>query len=568
LLLAALALLVSGTARAQPSPAELFGPLFEAVQTQRVFADGKTFVDAVPKRDARAILADYQRQMPKDTAALRAFVLTNFAVPGVNDSESLDPRRHIRTLWPQLVRPPLEPEAGSSALSVPAPYVVPGGRFRELYYWDSYFTMLGLNVDGQQPLVEAMLADFTYAIERHGHIPNGMRSYYLSRSQPPFFALMLDLSRNAEPAVAARRLAALRREHAFWMKGANCIDATGACLRVVQMPDGTLLNRYYDDRDTPRDESFAEDMATADQARTAGRERRVVQRNLRAGAESGWDFSSRWLGDGRLLATIRTVDIVPVDLNSLMLAMEERIAARCRASADAICAKEFAGLATRRKAAISRYFWVAAEGRFADWDRIGHKPTPVLSAATAFPLFVGAATPAQAKATAATIRAKLLAPGGLRTTRNRTGHQWDAPNGWAPLQWIALDGLARYSEVDLAREIARRWVKTVARTFAETGKMLEKYDVEERKPGGGGEYPTQDGFGWTNGVFSAIDARWPDLRRDRDPRAASVGPAAAEAQPRCQGCKRRAPGGSVAQATQANACLAGCAARVAHPRRN
>ena len=539
LFLAALALLVSGTARAQQSPAELFGPLFEAVQTQHVFADGKTFVDAVPKRDARAILADYQRQRPKDTAALRAFVIANFAVPGINDSEFVDPRRHIRTLWPQLVRPPLESEPGSSALSVPTPYVVPGGRFRELYYWDSYFTMLGLNVDGQQPLVEALLDNFTYAIERHGHVPNGMRSYYLSRSQPPFFALMLDLSPNAEPAVAARRLAALRREHAFWMKGARCIDRAGACLRVVRMPDGTLLNRYYDDRDTPRDESFAEDIATADQAHAIGRERAVVQRNLRAGAESGWDFSSRWLGDGRTLARIRTVDIVPVDLNSLMLAMEERIAARCRASDDAICAKEFAGLAARRKAAISRYFWVAAEGRFADWDRIAHKPTPVLSAATAFPLFVGAATAVQAKATAATIRAKLLAPGGLRTTRNRTGHQWDAPNGWAPLQWVAIDGLARYSEVDLAREIASRWVRTVAHTFAETGKMLEKYDVEESKAGGGGEYPTQDGFGWTNGVFSAIDARWPDLRRDRDQRAASAGPAVGEAQPRCRACERR-----------------------------
>ncbi len=502
-------LLAGGAATAQRSPSDLFGPLFRDVQTGHVFADGKTFVDAVPKREAAAILADYRARPPADAAALRAFVLANFIVPGVNDRADL--RAHVRALWPILVRAPEVPAPGSSALALPAPYVVPGGRFREMYYWDSYFTMLGLAADRQQPLVESMLADFTAVIERYGHIPNGMRSYYLSRSQPPFFALMLDLSTDADPALAARRLAALRREHDWWMAGAACLDRTGACARVVRMPDGSLLNRYFDDRDTPREESYAEDVATARQAVALGRAAPIVRRDLRAAAESGWDFSSRWLGDGRTLATIRTGAIVPVDLNSLMLAMEERIAARCRAAGDAACADRFTALARARRAAIARYCWDAPQGRFADWDRVDRAPTSVLSAATLYPLFVGAATPAQAAAVAATVRRSLLAPGGLRTTTRRTGLQWDAPNGWAPLQWIAIDGLARYGETGLAREVARRWTVTVTTTYAETGKLLEKYDVEERRPGGGGEYPTQDGFGWTNGVASAIDARWPDL---------------------------------------------------------
>lgn len=500
-------------AQTQQSPAELFGPLFEAVQTSRVFPDGKTFVDAVPRRDPAAILADYRRQPPADATTLRAFVLANFSVPGINDHEAADVRRHVQSLWPMLVRQPVAPAPGSSAIALPQPYVVPGGRFREMYYWDSFFTMLGLAVDGQQPLVESMLADFTEVIERHGHIPNGMRTYYLSRSQPPFYALMLDLSRDADAATATRRLAALRREYAYWMKGKDCLDTSGACRRVVKMPDGTLLNRYYDDRDTPRDESFAEDVATAAEAKPAGRSAAVVRRDLRAGAESGWDFSSRWLADGKSLATIRTTAIVPVDLNSLMLAMEERIAARCKSAGDAACTTQFTALAGKRRAAIGRYFWVARESRFADWDRETRKPTAALSAAALYPLFVGAATPGQAKATATTVRAKLLAPGGLRTTTVRTGLQWDVPNGWAPLQWVAIDGLARYGETDLARDIAGRWMGTVARAYAETGKMLEKYDVEERKPGGGGEYPNQDGFGWTNGVASAIDERWPDLMK-------------------------------------------------------
>ena len=492
------------------SPADLYGPLFRAVQSLHVFADGKTFVDATPKRAIAAIMADYARTRPSDAAALKAFVLANFVVPGENDRGTGDLRTHVRTLWPQLVRQPIVPGPGSSALPLPAPYVVPGGRFREIYYWDSYFTMLGLKVDGQQPLVESMLDNFTSLIERYGHIPNGTRSYYLSRSQPPYFALMLDLSENRDPAVARRRLAALRSEHAYWMKGTACAAGKSACLRVVRMPDGSLLNRYYDDRDTPRDESYAEDVETA--AKAAPRPAASTQRDLRAGAESGWDFSSRWLRDPQSLATIHTTDIVPVDLNSLLWAMERRIAAQCRRAGDTACDTQFTTLAARRKVSIDRYLWRANGARYADWDLTTAKPTASVNAAILYPLFVGLAAPTQARAVAKTTRAALVAKGGLRTTTLRTGLQWDEPNGWAPLQWVAIVGLEQAGERSLARDIAQRWLGTVGAAYAETGKMLEKYNIEERTPGGGGEYPVQDGFGWTNGVTSAILDRYPDLQ--------------------------------------------------------
>ncbi|WP_334656892.1 alpha,alpha-trehalase TreF [Sphingomonas panaciterrae] len=494
---------------AQQSPAALYGDLFAAVQTGRLFPDSKTFADAAPKRDPQAIMADYNRQKPATPQALRTFVLANFTIPGVNDRGATDLRRHIRNLWPVLVRQPDAAVAGSSLLPMPQPYVVPGGRFREMYYWDSYFTMLGLAVDGQQPLVESMLANFTDTIERYGHIPNGMRTYYLGRSQPPFYALMLDLSKDDDPALAAKRLSALKKEHAYWLKGASCLDASGACARVVRMPDGSLLNRYWDDRPLPRDESFAEDVITAKE--DSSRPAEVMYRHLRAGAESGWDYSSRWLADPQRLASIRTTDIVPVDLNSLMLIMEEAIARRSAAAGDRTEAARFGVMAAKRRAALNRYFWVAKDGRYADWDRVARAPTPRVSAAMLFPLFAGAASPQQARAVAATVRRDLLATGGLRTTPIRTGQQWDNPNGWAPLQWVAIAGLERSGQGQLAREIATRWLGTVEAAFAATGKMLEKYDVEERKPGGGGEYPTQDGFGWTNGVTSAILERYRDF---------------------------------------------------------
>jgi len=493
------------TAQIPASPQELYGPLFEAVQLERVFPDSKTFVDMIPREPPAAIMAAWRAERPTSRAALSAFVARHFSTANaVHPHPTM--REHIRALWPILAHPPLAVPEGASALPLGATSIVPGGRYQEFYYWDTYFTMLGLKADGQQALIDNMLANFTSLIERYGHIPNGTRTYYLSRSQPPYYALMLDLSDNRDPALARQRLAALRKEHVYWMAGAGCIGSAGACQHVVRMPDGSLLNRYWDARDTPRDESYAEDRATS--AAAAPRPASEVNRDLRAAAESGWDFGSRWLADGRTLSTIHTTDIVPVDLNSLMWNMERSIARRCAAIGDLACARDFTRRAEARKAAMTKYLWASKEDRFADYDRKARTSTPVISAALLEPLFVGLATPEQAHAMAQLTEAKLVGPGGLRTSLSRTGQQWDAPNGWAPLQWVAIDGLERYGEGKLARDIARRWFDTVAAFYVDTGRLIEKYDVEERKAGGGGEYAVQDGFGWTNGVTAALMDRY------------------------------------------------------------
>lgn len=504
LALVALATMGQAAPSPQPPPQVLFGPLFEAVQAARLYPDSKTFADATPREAPDAVMAAWRAEQPQGPAALRAFVNRHFVVPAEPGTRpSL--REHIAALWPQLTRPALTPPPGSSALAMPQPYVVPGGRFREIYYWDSYFTMLGLKADGQDALIAGMLDDFDSLVARYGFVPNGTRTYYLGRSQPPFLALMADLDPRHDAATAARHLAALRAEHAFWMKGAAAARKSGASARVVRMPDGSLLNRYWDDAPGPRDESWREDVATA---RASGRPADQVYTDLRAGAESGWDYSSRWLGDPARLETIRTTQIVPVDLNSLLWAQEKAIARRCAEAGDRACAADFAAQADARARAIQRWLWLPAQGRFADWDRESRQASPRVSAATLYPLFVGLARPDQAQAVARLVRAQLLAPGGLRTTPLRTGQQWDDPNGWAPLQWIAHEGLLRYGEGDLAAQIARAWLGTVQAAYDSTGKMLEKYDVEAHAPGGGGEYPLQDGFGWTNGVTRVFLERY------------------------------------------------------------
>jgi alpha,alpha-trehalase len=495
-----------------PTPAQLFGPLFVRVQMDAIFPDGMTFVDAVPKAAPSIILRRYRKHYPRTRAALRRFVEQNFTLPAP-DRTRVPPaptlRAHIALLWPLLTRPATVPPLYSSLLYVPKPYIVPGGRFREFYYWDSYFTMLGLIPDGRMASARDLIDDFSYLIRTYGHIPNGNRTFYLSRSQPPVYYLMVALLDPHDPARAwADHLAELKREYAYWMEGAAGLHPGQARRNVVEMPDGAPLNRYWSSADTPRDESYRDDVLTA---KASGRPPARVYRDLRAAAESGWDFSSRWLGDEHHLTTIRTTDIVPIDLNSLLYGMERAIARGCAAAHHPACARRFAARARRRRSAIDRYLWDRRLGYFSDYDWRSGRRTGELTAATLYPLFVHLADAHQANSVAAVARARLLKRGGLVTTTIVTGQQWDAPNGWAPLQWIAIKGLRHYGHARLAYCIARRWIATVRRVYAHTGKLVEKYNVERELPGGGGEYPLQDGFGWTNGVTEALLTLYPRL---------------------------------------------------------
>lgn len=481
--------------RAEPSPADLYGPLLAKVQERAILPDGKTFVDALPRRSVAAIMKDFAH-LPAGDDALRAFVTDNFELPRTSsDAQPGAPaaplRDHIRALWKDLARAPDGQSDRGSALPVRHRHVVPGGRFREIYYWDSFFTMLGLVRDGEHELANGIVDAMTDLIEAHGHIPNGTRTYYLGRSQPPLYHMMVELLGDERPDVAARRLSAMKREHGWWMDGAENLAPGEQNARAARLADGALLNRYWDPRSTPRDESWREDVATAAES---GRRIDEVYRHLRAGAESGWDFSSRWL-NGDTLSSIRTTAITPVDLNAFLFGLETAIAGCGDAEAG-----HYAQLAEDRRDAMHRHLWNVEGGYFADYDIDEDALRPALTAAALAPLLVGAATQEQADATARAVEDVLLAPGGLNTTLMQTGQQWDRPNGWAPLQWIAVAGLERYGHDVLAREIASRWVDTVGATFARTGLLFEKYDVERAGVGGGGEYATQTGFGWTNGV--------------------------------------------------------------------
>ena len=519
LFVALLALVAEGaTAQAlPPSPRQLYPGLFEAVQLGRVYPDGKTFVDALPKAPAATIRAAYRAQRTQAGFDLKAFTRTYFDAPvaGTDTYRSnvaAGLRAHLDTLWTVLQRrPDAQAAPETSLLPLPRPYLVPGGRFREVYYWDSYFTMLGLVEARRVGLVRDMVDNFAYLVNRYGFIPNGNRTYYLTRSQPPFFARMVELLARAQgDSVRARYQAPLLREYRYWMAGAEALKPGTAAGPVVRLPAGEVLNRYWDASDQPREESYAEDVAAAKLSKQPPAQ---FYRHVRAAAASGWDFSSRWFGPAGTLGTIHTTDLVAVDLNCLLYGLEQTLARGYERQGNPAQAKAFWQKAASRRQAILRYCWNAPTGWFADYDWRQQRRSPQRTLAAVFPLTTGVATAAQARQVAAGLRRDFLRPGGLVTALPRSGQQWDAPNAWAPLQWMAIAGLTRYNQLTLADTVARRWTALNSRVFTQTGKLLEKYDVvNPNAAAGGGEYPLQDGFGWTNGVLLWLLNRYPEAK--------------------------------------------------------
>lgn len=498
LLLAGMVITLMAVAQLPSPPDKIYGDLFREVQMNRIFPDGKTFVDCIPKRNPKEIMADYHRHKTDKGFNLKKFVDENFTPPKAPQLNYVtiekDVVKHIKNLWSVLKRSPDSPVAGSSLLPLPYPYIVPGGRFREIYYWDSYFTMLGLQESGETQMIENMINNFAYLINQYGFIPNGNRSYYLSRSQPPYFSVMVELLAGIKGnQVYAIYLPALEKEYAYWM------DKTDSTQHVVAMPDGSTLNRYYDRWAVPREESYREDVETA---KASGRDEKVVYRNLRSGAECGIDFSSRWFADGKNLTTIQVLDLIPVDLNCLLYHLEITLARAYKERGNLLRERYFAQIAERRKQAINKYCWSEENQWYVDYNFVTQTQSPELTISGMAPLFFNVAPDEMIPAVTKVLEEKFVQPGGVVTSLKNTGEQWDAPNGWPPLEWLTIKGLENYKQHALAKEIAERWMKLNIRVFHETGKLMEKYDVMDiHKPAGGGEYPSQDGFGWTNGVL-------------------------------------------------------------------
>ncbi|MBD3748096.1 MAG: alpha,alpha-trehalase TreA [Sphingobacteriales bacterium] len=486
------------------TPDQIYGELFKRVQMEKVFADGKIFVDLIPKQSPAIIMNLYTEQRDKKDFSLKYFVETNFEFPKSNLSE-FGVKEHIKTLWKTLERKPDIIQNGSSLIPLPYSYIVPGGRFREIYYWDSYFTMLGLEESGEFNTIENMVKNFAFLIDQFGHIPNGNRTYYLSRSQPPFFALMVELlSKIKGQQIYREFLPELLKEHRYWTSEN----------RLIKLSDTDSLSRYWDERDQPRQESYREDVLVAEKS---GRKPSEIYQNLRAAAASGWDFSTRWFNDSQHIETIKTANIIPVDLNALLYRQEMIIAHALDLIGETQQAKLFRSKAALRLQLIEKYCWNKEKSFYTDYDFKKQQQQLQITAAGLVPLFAienQSLIQQHLSDIVKITKANLLKAGGVVTTTVNSGQQWDAPNGWAPLEWMAIKGFHNYREKDLAATIAKRWIALNIKVYQNTGKLMEKYNVDDLSlKAGGGEYETQDGFGWTNGVLLKLLNMYPQYNQ-------------------------------------------------------
>ena len=487
------------------TPEQIFGELFIEMNKSGIWSDAKAIVDAMPKSAPEDILLAYANEKNKSGFDLEAFAKQHFDFPqagesGFKSDTSKSPETHIESLWEVLQRSADEEQEGSSLIPLQYPYIVPGGRFNEIYYWDSYFTMLGLQVSNRTDLIKGMVKNFVHLIHEVGFIPNGNRTYFIGRSQPPFFALMVSLlAEQLGDNVYAEHLISLEKEYAFWMNEQHDLSRNKKALsRVVRVNNG-VLNRYWDMFDTPRPEMYINDLETAE---ATDREAKQLFRDLRSACESGWDFSCRWLRDPQDLSTIHASEIMPIDLNCLLYNLETTLAKANRIAGNTGKRRQYDSKANIRKNLILEYFWNEENGFFMDFDFVKKEHKDVYSLAAMFPLFFNIATSEQAEQVANKIKREFVKAGGVISTTLTTEQQWDAPNGWAPLQWITIQGLRNYGYNDLAYIIKERWVALNTKIYKSTGKMLEKYNVVDIDlETGGGEYPVQDGFGWTNGVL-------------------------------------------------------------------
>ncbi|XP_078608689.1 trehalase-like [Branchiostoma floridae x Branchiostoma japonicum] len=510
------------------------GRLLEAVQNAHVFNDSKTFVDMKMKSDGDEILRAFDTLVAGGADVTSADVMQEFLQqwfdpPGselevwepsdwrespdflntVADSSLREWGQQIHQLWNSLGRK-IKPDVRDrphlySMLYVPHPVIVPGGRFREFYYWDTYWIIRGLLLSEMTETTRGMLSNFAEMVERFGFIPNGGRVYYTRRSQPPVFTLAMRdyLDKTNDTEFVRTMMPLLETEYNFWMSNRSV---------TVSGPDSSqhVLNQYQALIGKSRPEAWREDEDAARSLET-GADPALFHAAVATACESGWDFSSRWFGSSGDFSSIRTTDIIPVDLNVFMCACEAALASISLRLGDSGTAARYQAAVERRRAAIDAVLWSDQEGVWLDYNSVTGQHTNRFYASNIFPLYTTCYGDGTARAD---IEGRvvdylkkenvLIYPGGVPTSTVHSGEQWDFPNGWPPIQHLVIEALAASPVREarqLAQDLAQRWVNVNYRQFARTQAMWEKYDVETGEhPGSGGEYDVQVGFGWTNGV--------------------------------------------------------------------
>uniref|UniRef100_A0A915Q0L4 Trehalase n=1 Tax=Setaria digitata TaxID=48799 RepID=A0A915Q0L4_9BILA len=516
------------------------GDILHTVMMLGLYQDSKTFVDKPLKKDPEEVVADFHKRFSKsitedDREQVKQFVEDNFGIEGEELDEcelsdwKAEPERlltiensalrqfalEINYIWKDLCRTVKkkvkEHPQRHSLIYIPNEFIVPGGRFREYYYWDGYWIIKGLLASGMQTTTRRMIENFAYLINNYGFIPNGGRIYYLRRSQPPLFIPMVyeyyAATKNDDFLISV--IDAMEKELLFWK--------TRRTIVIEKNGRNYTVFRYRADTAVPISEvisvghspSFPNEIFAAQHVPSS--KKRALWRDIASAAESGWDFSSRWFTDRKTMENCETSNIAPVDLNAFM----------CWNMAILAHIHGHLGNLTRRNELIKErhifidtftdIFYDKKEKAWFDVNlRTGERNYEAYPS-IAIPLFAECYQRLDTRMMTDVLNTLqrnglLNFPYGVPVSLIKgTNQQWDFPNGWANVNHMIIEGLRRsnyYGMQQKAFDIAQKWIDLNYQAYLKDGKMWEKYDVSKpyEQKAEGGEYEIQDGFGWTNGV--------------------------------------------------------------------
>lgn len=461
----------------------------------------------------------------------------------------------------QVLKPPSLPR--SSIIPLPHPFFIPGGRFRECYYWDTLWVVKGLIASDMVQSAQNAVRNLLYLVQIIGFVPNGNRVYYLNRSQPPTLTeavlVVFDaLPNNNERAKWLQEaVPILDQEYENFTKAHSIFSVHGSTRLAKEQ-----FSIYTVNTSDPRPESFNEDLKTLqEKLRRMPNEpgiselepiRNRLFQDLASGAESGWDYTSRFLTDNANdLRNIRTQNIVPCCLNSILFKAETDLAnfhdylgmtftftpdasipdgQRDETVESHVLKRDrYRAIARERQAGVMKHMWSQEDRFWFDLDVTSSAHTSIVSSAGIMPAWAGCWegfwTPADAAAFVDFVMnsSGLFRPGGLSSTATPSEQQWDFPNCWAPLVDFAVSGMQRiamkYPEsgaAQAAEEIAKRYLRVTYKGWKRDGSMHEKYDCRYNSGarGVGGEYVPQTGFGWTNGTALWLLREYADVISD------------------------------------------------------
>jgi alpha,alpha-trehalase len=523
-----------------PQPGEL-GPLY--VEAREKYNDGMSLALATPKRSYSEIAAEYAARREETGFSPVEFWDENFDTP--EPEARLSPATPGMTLdeYTLAIRPEfIHPSVENGNFDIWLPYdrsVAGAGRFSQhSFLWDGYHMAAGYREDGRWDLVLNTVDNYEHQVNRFGHGLNGSAANLATRAQLPYFSNEVSmLADEYGDEALVRYLPAMEKEYQdYWMDGKQQLDSLPDDGRahshrtLVRLPLGNgkfaYLNRFWDDDDGPRLESYKEDFELGElvtrglQGELRDRRLKKLYKDVRGGAASGWDFSSRWLKDGKSMETINTTDIIPIDLQCMLARTEQMLARAHRAAENIEESWQYELLFSQRIEAINKINWDPKDKIYRDYNYVQKQQTSIESAAMAYPLYVGISNVEQTHGVARAINDKLLFRGGVvATTTEDSDQQWDGKNVWAPPNWAAARGLARMAHIfaesgagvdvrpliELAERVRENYTSGVQAAFKATRGIPEKHNGEEpHRIGTGGEYAPVEDLAMTGEIWRAL----------------------------------------------------------------